>query len=193
MVPNRTQTDDQLIELFLAGEPDEAESAFKVLMERHGPSVMKVCRQFLHHQDAEDAFQATFVALARKARSIQNPRVLSSWLCGVASRIAMRLRSQAYRRRSSLPFRGQEVSPAEAESHMIRDELRLILRTELERLPDDYRALVVHCYLEGNTNEEAARLMGCPVGTVKGRLSRARWLLRERLQRHVHLDPDLVA
>ena len=131
MAPNRTQTDEQLIELFLTGEPADAEPAFKVLMERHGPRVMKVCRQFLHHHDAEDAVQATFLALARKARAIQNPQVLSSWLCAVASRIAMRLKTQAVRHRSRLPFPEQQVSPSEAESHAIRDELRLILRTEL--------------------------------------------------------------
>jgi RNA polymerase sigma factor (sigma-70 family) len=193
MAPNRTQTDEQLIELFLAGAPDETESAFKVLMKRHGPIVMRVCRLFLRHQDAEDAFQATFFALACKARTIRNPRVLRSWLCGVASRTAMRLRTQAIRHRSLLPLRGEEVSPAEAESHVIRDELRLMMRSELNRLPDLYRAPVVHCYLEGKTNEEAARFMGCPVGTVKGRLWRARWMLRGRLQRHVDLDPDLVA
>jgi RNA polymerase sigma factor (sigma-70 family) len=193
MAPNCTQIDEQLIELFLAGAPDRAESAFNVSMKWHGPIVMRVCRQFLRHQDAEDAFQATFLALARKACTIQNARVLRSWLCAVASRTALRLRTQAIRRRSLPPSRGDGLSPAEADSQVIRDELRLILQTELNRLPDHYRAAVVHCHLEGKTNEEAARFMGCPVGTVKGRLWRARSMLRERLQRHVDLNPDLVA
>jgi RNA polymerase sigma factor (sigma-70 family) len=193
MAPNRTQTDVQLIELFLAGSPDEAERAFDVLMKRNRPIVMKVCRHYLNYQDAEDACQATFLALALKARTIQNPRVLRSWLCEVASRIALRQRTQAARRRALPPFRGREVSPAEVESHFIRDELRLILRTEIDRLPDDYRAVVVHCHLKGRTNEEAARVIGCPVGTVKGRLWRARWMLRERLLSHADLGPDLVA
>jgi RNA polymerase sigma factor (sigma-70 family) len=181
-----TLSDCELIERFLIGVHEEAESAFERLLTRHGPLVMSVCRQVLkHEQDAEDAFQATFLALAGQAARIQNPQVLGGWLRAVAYRTALRLRAQVGRRRSFPGLSGEEVSPGDAESHTVRNEIRLILHAELDRLPDEYRTLVVHCYLEGKTIQEAARLLGCPVGTVKGRMWRARGLLRQRLSRTV--------
>jgi RNA polymerase sigma-70 factor (ECF subfamily) len=179
---NIEPTDEQLIDQFLAGKHEEAQSAFGRLVTRHGPSVMGVCRHVLkQEQDAEDVFQATFLSLARRAATIQNPRVLGCWLREVAFRNALRLRAQVVRRRA-LPARfGEEVAPGEAESQATRNELRLILHAELDRLPEGLRTLVVQCYLEGKTNDEVARLLGSPIGTVKRRLWKAREMLREGL------------
>jgi RNA polymerase sigma-70 factor (ECF subfamily) len=179
---NIEPTDEQLIDQFLAGKHEEAQSAFGRLVNRHGSTVMVVCRHVLkHEQDAEDVFQATFLTLARRAATIQNPRVLGSWLREVALRNALRLRAQVVRRRA-LPARfGAEVAPGEAESQATRNEFRLILHTELDRLPEGLRTLVVQCYLEGKTNKEVARLLGFPIGTVKRRLWKARGMLREGL------------
>jgi RNA polymerase sigma factor (sigma-70 family) len=187
------QSDEHLIEQFLTLERDKAERAFEHLMIRHGPLVLGVCRQVLkHEQDAEDAFQASFLTLARQADTIRDRRVLGSWLREVAFHNALRLSTQSARRR--LPgLDGEKSSPGEAESNAVRNETRLILRTEVDHLPEEYRALVVHCYLEGKSNEEVARHLGFPVGTVKGRLWRARGLLRERLQRRCGGDANQLA
>jgi RNA polymerase sigma factor (sigma-70 family) len=188
------RTDEQLLECFLTGDREELEGAFASLLTRHGPLVMGVCRQVLkHEQDAEDAFQATFLALARKAARIRNPRVLGSWLAAVASRTALRLRARVARRRPLRGLSGGEVSLGDAESHAIRNEARSIVHAELAHLPDECRTLLGQCYLEGKTNEEVARLLGCPVGTVKGRLWRARGMLRERLIRRGGREVDQLA
>jgi RNA polymerase sigma factor (sigma-70 family) len=100
------------------------------------------------------------------------------------------VKTESARRRSLLGWAVEAVSPSEAENVAAHNELRLILDAELDRLPEGYRALVVHYYLEGRSNAEVARLMGCPVGTVKGRLWRARGMLRERLLSHGGLNPD---
>jgi RNA polymerase sigma factor (sigma-70 family) len=191
MMPEQSRTDDQLIERFLAGAPGEAESAFEALVTRHGPMVMGVCRQILpQSHDAEDAFQVTFLTLMRNAGKIRNPRVLGGWLHRVAWRTAVDMRTQAARRCSLSARAGQEDSSGGPENDFARNELRLILQAELDRLPEKYRTLVEHCYLEGKTNEEVARLVGCPVGTIKGRLWRARAMLRVRLLRRGGLAPD---
>jgi RNA polymerase sigma factor (sigma-70 family) len=144
--------------------------------------VMGVCRQVLkQEQDAEDAFQATFLILARRAATIRDRRVLRTWLCEVASRQALRMSAQVARRHSRPGFSVEQVSPGEAEARTERDELRLILHAELDLLPKSYRILLVQSYLEGKSGREVARLHGCPVGTIKGRLSRARGMLRGRL------------
>ena len=175
-------SDCELIERFLTGERGDAEDAFEALVKRHGPMVLGVCRRILKRcQDVEDAFQETFLALARKAGTIQHRLSLANWLCQVAYRIAIRMRAQIARHRAQLGLADHEVSTEEAEVAAAWNELRPILHAELDRLPEEYRTLVVHCYLEGKTNEEAARLLGCPVGTVKGRMWRARGLLRQRL------------
>jgi RNA polymerase sigma factor (sigma-70 family) len=186
------QTDEHLIEQLLALEREGADKAFERLMIRHGPLVMGVCRQVLkHEQDAEDAFQASFLTLARRAAAIQNRQVLGSWLREVAYRHALRLSSESTRRRQPKPgLDREESSPEEAESNATRNEIRQILRAEVDCLPEKYRALVVHCYLEGKSNEEAARCLRFPVGTVKGRLWRARGLLRERLKRRCGADAN---
>ncbi len=182
--------DEQLIELFLVGAPDEAESAFEALVTRHRPAVMTVCRRILDRiEDAEDAAQATFVALVRNAGRIRNRRVLGSWLCGVAYRVAIRMKHQSVRRRAAHNRAGGRVSPRRAED-AAAFELRQILHDEVHHLPEDYRTLVVHSYLEGKSNEEVARILNCPIGTVKGRLWRARGMLRERLLSRV--DPAVV-
>ncbi len=172
--------DAQLLARFAASR-DEA--AFALLVERHGPLVLGVCRRVLGClQDAEDAFQATFLVLARKAGSIRDPHLLGNWLYGVASRIARKARAGVSKRQmheKQLPL----VPSLQAAPAVLDEGLSPALDEELSRLPEKYRAAVVLCYLEGKTNEEAARLLRWPTGTVKGRLARARDLLRERLVR----------
>jgi RNA polymerase sigma factor (sigma-70 family) len=185
------QSDEHLIDQFLTLERDQAESAFERLMNRYRRLVMGVCRQVLkHEQDAEDAFQASFLALARQAATIQNRRSLGSWLHEVAYRNALRLRAQSARRRRLPCWDGETSSPAEAESHAVRNETRLMLLAEVDRLPEEYRALVVQSYLEGKSYEEVARHLGFPVSTLKGRLFRARRLLRARLHRSCGWDTN---
>ena len=177
--------DERLIELFLAGASDDAESAFDALVTRYRPAVMTVCHRVLdRREDAEDAAQATFVAFIRNAGKIRNRRMLASWLYAAAYRIATRMKAQSARRRELHSRAGGGVSPLRAAAAAFR-ELRQLLRDEVDQLPEDFRTLVVHSYLEGKSNEEVARSLGCPVGTVKGRLWRARGMLRERLSRRV--------
>lgn len=182
-------TDRQLLERFrTVNDPD----AFRILVERHGPMVLSVCRNILHEQhDVEDAFQITFLALAKRACTIKNLDTLGPWLHRVALRVAQRSRFQAYRRRVRERFHtdsGQEDPLGPPDLSFIP-----MLREEVSRLPDSYRLPVVLCYLEGKTNQEAAAQLSCPVGTIKGRLSRARQALRDRLSRR-GLDgyPDLL-
>jgi RNA polymerase sigma factor (sigma-70 family) len=187
-------SDEHLIAQLLTSKRDEAARAFERLMIRHGPLVMGVCRQVLkHEQDAEDAFQASFLTLARRAATIQNRQVLGSWLREVAYRKALRLSVESARRRRLQGLDVEKSSPEEAHTTAVRSEIAQILRAEVDRLPEMYRALVVHCYLEGMSNEEVARYLGFPIGTVKGRLWRARGLLRERLQRRCGRDADQLA
>jgi RNA polymerase sigma factor (sigma-70 family) len=167
-----------LLELFTRHKDTEA---FTVLVERHGPMVLGVCQRVLHHeQEAEDAFQATFLELVRKAGSLRHPELLGNWLYGVALRIALKARLQTLRRRyherqiDALPA----VDPF-AEVH--GQELRALIEEELQYLPAKYRAPLVLCYLEGLTNEEAARRLGWPTGSISYRLARGRQLLRDRL------------
>jgi RNA polymerase sigma factor (sigma-70 family) len=182
MKPDQSRSDVQLIEQLLAGVPEEVESAFEALIKRHGPMVRGVCRHLLgDHHDAEDAFQATFLTLFRGAGTIKDRRVLAGWLHRVAHRKAVTMRARAARHRPTSAPAEMVVATAEAEDTAMRDEFRRILHAELDRLPEKYRAPVVHCYLEGKSNREVARLVGCPVGTIKGRLWRARELLREQL------------
>jgi RNA polymerase sigma-70 factor (ECF subfamily) len=177
--PGVGEADDQLLHRF-AAEHDEA--AFAALVRRHGPMVLAVCRR-VHGDphDAEDAFQATFLVLARKARSVARPDLLGGWLHGVARRIALKARSQAALRRA----REREAAVREAgpAPDPARFDLRPILDEEVGRLPGKYREPFVLCCLEGRTNAEAAGLLGCPEGTVASRLSWARGRLRSRLAR----------
>jgi RNA polymerase sigma-70 factor (ECF subfamily) len=178
--PADTPTDAQLLRRFAARRDQEA---FARLVERHGPLVLGVCRRVLGTvQDAEDAFQATFLVLARRAASIRDPELLGNWLYGVASRIARKARAAVQKRQmheKPSPLLPSLVAPTATAD----PDLGPVLDEELSRLPEKYRAAVVLCYLQGKTNEEAARLLRWPTGTVKGRLARARDLLRDRLAR----------
>ena len=174
------KSDGQLLDLFAARRD---ETAFTALIERHGPMVRRVCGEILgNHHDAEDAFQATFLILARHAGSIRRRDSLASWLYGVALRVSACARSASARRRRHernwAGLRSAEVSD-EAES---REDFGPFLHAELGRLPERFRAPIILCYLEGRTYEEAARLLRCPVGTIKSRLSTARQRQRRRLE-----------
>lgn len=173
-------TDGHLLEQF-ADRRDEA--AFATLLDRHGSMVFGVCRRVLHHaQDAEDAFQATFLVLARKAASLTGQASLAGWLSTVAYRIALKLRAGAARLREV--EEQCDVWPARGEfDDVVWRDLRHVLDEELSRLPEKYRVPILLCYLEGKTNEEAAQQLGWTKGTVSGRLARARDLLRSRLVR----------
>jgi RNA polymerase sigma factor (sigma-70 family) len=175
------RTDEQLLDRFVS-QGDAA--AFEMLVRRHGPMVLGVCRRLLHHpQDAEDAFQATFLVLVRKAASLGQREFLGNWLYGVAYRTALDARAAAMRRRK----REKQVSSMPEPE--IRDDsedwrdLRPFLDQELNRLPDKYRIPIVLCDLEGRTRRDAAEQLAIPVGTLSGRLTTAREMLAKRLTR----------
>jgi RNA polymerase sigma factor (sigma-70 family) len=188
-------TDRELLERFAARRD---EGAFRALLERHGPMVRGVClRVTLDDHEADDAFQATFLVLARKASKVAWRESVGGWLHEVAYRIANKARAAAARARAIVQrlttqrlttqrFTQREsgaVSDADSLTEAERQELRAVLDAELARLPEKYRAPLVLCYLEERSNEEAARQLGWTKGTVSGRLSRARELLRGRLAR----------
>jgi RND family efflux transporter MFP subunit len=172
--------DDRLLHRF-ARERDQA--AFAALVARHGPMVLGVCGRVLRDaDDVEDAFQATFLVLARKARSLTSPHLLAPWLYGVARRTALEARLRAARRRAKeCPIVDRATPDSTAQAAWT--DLRPVLDEEIARLPECYRVPFVMCYLEGRTNGETARLIGCPEGTVASRLSWARQRLRARLTR----------
>jgi RNA polymerase sigma factor (sigma-70 family) len=172
--------DRQLLERFVNGAD---EGAFQALVRRHGPLVLNVCTRVLKNQhDAEDAFQATFLVLVRKAGSVRAPELLGPWLYGVAYRTALRAKAEAMKRRILEQQLVDRASPPAADPLIGRD-LRLALDEEVNRLPPKYRVPFVLCYLEGKTNEQAAQALGCPRGTVFSRLAWARERLRGRLSR----------
>jgi RNA polymerase sigma factor (sigma-70 family) len=174
----RRSSESELIQSF-TGAHDEA--AFAEIVRLHGPMVLATCRRVLRHtQDAEDAFQATFLVLARKAASIRTSESLGGWLHQVAFRLALRARSNKERKRT----RQVAVEFAQVESfEPSRQCLRDALDEELQRLPDAYRSAIVLCYLEGRTQIEAARLLATTSDAVNSRLKRGRKLLRQRLAR----------
>jgi RNA polymerase sigma factor (sigma-70 family) len=170
--------DRELLEGFLAGG---AGDAFEALIQRHGPMVLAVCRRVLgDHHHAEDAFQATFLILLRKAGSIGRPERLGNWLYGVAYRTALQARGGLMRQCAREVPLTEEVA-AEPDTELLRQEVQRILDEELARLPEKYRAPLVLHYLQGRTKQETARQLGWPEGTVSIRLARARDLLRRRL------------
>jgi RNA polymerase sigma factor (sigma-70 family) len=178
-------SDGQLLEQFATGRGEPRELAFAALVERHGPLVLRVCRSVLRDEAAaEDAFQATFMALARKAGSLWAQDSLASWLHQAAYRAAIHDRSATIRRRShehaAAALRPESVAPPHPAND---DDLERIIHEEIDRLPAPFRVAVVLCDLEGRTHEQAARHLGCAVGTVKSRLARGRKRLRGRLER----------
>ena len=171
------RTDGQLLESFLAHR-DEA--AFETLVRRHGPMVLGVCRRVLHNaHDAEDAFQATFLVLVRKARSVVPRDRVGNWLYGVAYRTALEARRAMTRRRTHEKQAGPKLVAAEERN----DDWQPVLDQELSRLPEKYRLPVVLCLLEGRTRSEVARQLGWAEGTLSSRLAAARRLLAQRLRR----------
>jgi RNA polymerase sigma factor (sigma-70 family) len=176
----RDLSDGELLERFRVRQE---ETAFALLVQRHGSMVLGVCRRMLADSHAaEDAFQATFLVLVRKAASIRKRDSVASWLHGVARRIAVRARLQTARDHA-LERRSVAMPRAEACDEWTWSELRRILDEELEQLPEKYRTPLVLCGLEGKTHEQAARELGCPKSSLSSRLVRARELLRERLTR----------
>ena len=162
-----------------------AELAFAAIVDRHGPMVNRICRQMLaDRHDSQDVFQATFLILARNARSVRRRDSLASWLHGVAYRVCLRTRLANSRRRQR-ERAAAIVSNASTEKFDDSEtrELGELVHAELARLPERFRAPVLLCDLEGIAYEEAARVLGCPVGTVKSRLARGRERLRGQLIR----------
>jgi RNA polymerase sigma factor (sigma-70 family) len=179
--------DEELIAKFVSDRGAVAEQAFEVLVKRHGPMVLGVCRGVLRDaHDAEDAFQATFLVLARRAASLVRSSLLGPWLHGVALRTARKTRDCRLRQRQlierALEHRppGIQQQPGHELSH--RDETQM-LHDEIGRLPEHYRAPLILCGLEGLTHEQASARLGVPPGTVGVRLMRARERLQARLSR----------
>jgi RNA polymerase sigma factor (sigma-70 family) len=183
--------DGQLLRRF-TGRRDE--SAFAALVRRHGPLVLGVCRRLLADpSDADDAFQATFLVLVRRAATLDDRRSLGPWLYGVARRTALRARAAALRRRARQTEVFDMAAPEPSNTFEDR-ELRQLLEEELDRLPEQYRAPLVLCYLQGRTHQQAARELGRPTGSMSRHVGRALELLRGRLgRRGVVLPAALVA
>jgi RNA polymerase sigma factor (sigma-70 family) len=174
-------TDGQLLQRYFAHRD---ETAFSALVRRHGPMVLAVCRRLLHRvEDAEDAFQAAFVILARKGRGVAGQQTVGGWLHGVAYRVALDVRRRGARRRAKeqqVEIMPQPIiMPGEDQS-----ELVAVLDRELTRLPEKYRLPVVLCELEGRSRKEAARQLGLPEGTLSSRLATARKTLAQRMAAH---------
>jgi len=186
-------SDEQLLGRFVGSRDETAELAFAALVDRHGPMVRGVCRRVLRDPaDEGDAFQATFLVLARRADSVRVGASLAPWLHGVSVRVARRARALAARRN------GRERTNASAPEVAARDDgpaddTRAVIDEELDRLPRRYASALVLFYLEGLSHEEAAGRLGCPVGTVRSRLARGRDLLRDRLARRGLAPAPLAA
>jgi RNA polymerase sigma factor (sigma-70 family) len=176
-VPAERASDADLLDRFIR-ERDEA--AFALLFERHGPLVWGVCRRVLGWTpDAEDAFQATFFVLLRRAHAIGKRTSLRSWLYGVAYRVAARARANRVRR----PPVVQVLPGTDVVDDAALREVRAVLDDEVSRLPERLRLAIVLCYFEGRTHDEAAQLLGCPRGTIASHVARARQRLHARLVR----------
>jgi RNA polymerase sigma factor (sigma-70 family) len=173
-------TDGQLLERFAERQDEVAEAAFAVLVQRHGPAVLRVCRAILgdeHH--AEDAFQATFLVLVKKGGSLWVRDSLGPWLHRVACRAAARLKQDANRRRAHERHFAESVARRAGTGE--REDLAWVIHEEIDRLPERFRPAVVLCDVEGCSYEEAAQRLRWSVATVKGRLARGRERLRGRL------------
>jgi RNA polymerase sigma factor (sigma-70 family) len=172
------------------------EAAFTALVSRHGPLVLRLCRRLLQREhDVEDAFQATFLVLARRAVAVRCRDSLAAWLHGVAYRVASRVRAADARQQSKVP--GAELTPPDPHPDPLDEltarELLAVVDEEVQRLPSAHRLPVVLCCLEGKSQEEAARLLGWTPGSVKGRLERGRARLRDRLARRGLTLPAALA
>jgi RNA polymerase sigma-70 factor (ECF subfamily) len=176
-------SDRELLERFVASRDHGGELAFATLVARHGPMVKAVCRRMLHDPAlADDAFQATFLILVRKAGTIRLDASLGPWLHVVSVRVARRAR-RAGARRSTVQL-GDDVANVLPDRRFRQSlDLRLVIDEELSRLPEPFRAALVLCHMQGFTHEEAADRLRCPVGTIRSRLSRGRALLKSRLER----------
>ena len=173
-------SDAQLLERYIAHRDG---TAFEALVVRHGRSVQAVCRGILRDpHDAEDAFQATFLILARKAGSLRVVDSLAAWLHRVARRVAVEANRRKARRRA-VEATGLDLDAVAEEASAPREMLTQFLHEEIDRLPEKYRAPIILCDLEELTRDEAACRLGWPPGTVAGRLARGRVLLRDRLAR----------
>ncbi len=174
-------TDGQLLECFVSRRDP---AALEALVRRHGPMVWGVCRRILrNHHDAEDAFQATFLVLVRKAASVTPREMVGNFLYGVARQTGLKARATAAKQGTRERQVTDMPEPAVKEQDLSGD-WQPILDQELSRLPDKYRVAIVLCDLEGETRKEAARQLGLPEGTLAGRLTRGRALLAKRLARH---------
>ncbi len=183
-------SDGQLLERFVAAGP-AAGDAFDVLMARHGPMVLGVCRRILRDSHgADDSFQVTFLVLARRAAAIRKRESLGPWLHGVARRVALRARVAAMVRREREARAA--IDPSAAEPEADEPDIGPVLHAEIDRLPEKYRVPIIACYLQGRTIDEASRELGWPVGTVGGRLARARDRLRDRLTRRGLFAPAMM-
>ena len=172
-------SDEQLLNDYLV---QREEVFLAALIRKHSRMVWGVCRRVLsNHHDAEDAFQATFLVLVRKAPCIASPHLLANWLYGVAHQTAIKARATAAKRRT------REMQPVQMPERAIEppvwNELQPLLDQELSRLPDKYRSAIVLCELEGKTRREAAGQLGVPEGTLAARLARGRLMLAKRLSR----------
>ncbi len=192
-------TDGELLGRFVDRRDPSGEAAFTALLRRHGPMVWGVCRRALADPHAAaDAFQATFLVLVRKAATIRVDDSLGRWLYGVSRKVALRARADGARRSArEAPGAGATAAMAMAmaapEPAPDRSELLAILDEEIGRLPGRYRAAVVLCDLGQMSHEEAARQLGCAVGTVGSRLNRGRQRLRDRLTRRGLAPPAGLA
>ncbi len=184
-------SDEQLLDAFMNRRDD---NAFAVLVRRHGPMVLQICRRVLgHEQDAEDAFQATFLVLARNAAALRNKSSLASWLHGAAYRTALKAKQSAARRRK---YEGQAPSrrAANPADDLSWREVRMLLDEEINRLPEKYRSVFVLCCLENLSRAEAGQRLGLKERTVLSRLAEARKRLAKRLARRgVELTAVLAA
>ena len=186
--------DRQLVERFLESEGNDREDAFAALVQRHGPMILCVCRRMLRESaDVEDAFQAVFLVLARKAGSVKRLEALKPWLYGMAVRTAKEARRRSARRRK---WEGGAMDDSRAifAPDESRDDLADLLDEEIDRLPRRYRDALLLCELEGASRQDAARQLGLPEGTLSSRLARGRTLLRDRLtKRGVALGSGSIA
>lgn len=185
----RDQADGGDGDLLLRYRRERDQDAFGSLVRRHGPMVLGVCRRVLRNEHAaEDAFQATFVVLAKRADAVKPPDRLAPWLYGVAYRTALKARGRAFRRAEVERDYAERATRAPDSTEALPDVLPII-DEQLNALPEKYRAPLVLCGLQGLNKQEAAERLGVPEGTVSSRLARAREMLRDRLARRGVIVP----